>query len=177
MDNFTELLIERSKTANHRLIQVVTWSLVAVCTVLVSYILLRISFFMLFLTPIFLFFMVYANINLLNMMNIEFEYTLVNNYFDVDKIVGARNRERMISLKMNDIVELGRFNKQPINREKYTRTITPVSNLNAENLWYFVAEDDESNSYFVVFEPNDRILNHMKKFVSRRATNGALDEF
>ncbi len=177
MDNFTELLIYREQTGFNRVFQLVSWILVGLVTVVLTVILANINAFLIPFILVVLFVLIYVNINILNQMYIEFEYSLVNNYIDIDKIVAAKKRERMLSIKLNNITEIGRYDKTPIDRDRYNHTITPVSSLESDGLWYFIAEDDQGQSHFVLFEPDNRVLSHMKKFISRKVTNGCLDEF
>ena len=177
MDNFTEQLISRDQTGFNRLIQLLSWILVALVIVALTVIFAQLNIFLIPFVLVVLFILIYLNINLINSMCIEFEYSLVNNYIDIDKIIGAKKRERMLSIKINDIIEIGSFNNFQINREKYSHTITPVTNMESDNLWYFIAEDETGNTHYVVFEPDNRVLAHMKKFISRKITNGCLDEF
>lgn len=177
MDNFTELLIAREQTGFNRIFQMISWLLVGLITIVISIILFKVNLFLVPFVLIILFALIYLNLNLINQMYIEFEYSLVNNYIDIDKIIGAKKRERMLSIKINDITEIGKYNNTPINREKYSHTITPVSSMQSDSLWYFIAEDEKGQTHFVLFEPDNRVLSHLKKFISRKITNGCLDEF
>lgn len=178
MDNFTELLIEREVTSATAVIKMISWILVGLATVIMGVILFILAGpFAVSFALIVLFFLIYANMSLLNMFYIEFEYSLVNNYFDIDKIIGAKKRERMLSVKINNIYEIGRYNGDVVDDNKYSRVISPVSSMKSENLWYFITEEDDGKKYYVIFEPDNRVLSHLNKFISRKITNGSLEQF
>ena len=177
MDNFTELLLKKEKTGKEIMLQVLCWSVSVLFIAVLCFIFLKINFVLLILLPILIALMIYGNVIITNMMNVEFEYSLVNNYIDIDKIIGASKRTKILSIKTQNITEIGKFDYKEINREQFSHTLTPVSSLSADNLWYFKAEDDKGETYFVVFEPNRRVLNHLKKFITRNISKGVLDEF
>lgn len=177
MDNFTELLLTKKKSGKDTAMQAGFWIVSVFFIAVMCYIAFR-FFALLFLAlPLLIALIMYGNITLMGMMNVEFEYSLVNNYIDIDKIVGKKTRSRLLSLTVKEITSIGKFDYKQINREKYSRVFTPVSSLDAENLWYFTAEKEDGQTYFVVFEPNRRILEHLKKFITRNVTKGVLDEF
>ena len=55
---------------------------------------------------------IFGAFKLSKMFNIEYEYIVVNRDLDVDKIVAQSSRKRLVSIKLNEVLEFGEFTVQ-----------------------------------------------------------------
>ncbi len=80
--------------------------------------------------------------------NVEYEYALVNNEIDVDKIVNVRKRRRMTTVNIKSVEAFGTKGENK-EFEKYFQNagITKV---------YACADKRDGNVFFVVYTENDK---------------------
>ena len=90
---------------------------------------------------------------------IEFEYILVNDELDIDKIVGKRKRKRIITIKKSEIISVGKVGSSDYNeyRKRSGRILEVSSRKGKEDNCYIALRD--SKNTLVVMDSNDNILN------------------
>jgi GH15 family glucan-1,4-alpha-glucosidase len=108
---------------------------------------------------------------LITARNVEYEYILTNTELDIDKITAKRARKRVITINFKEIEVCAKtdnpnFKNVLDNTSKITRTEYLNGDMKSENL-YFVDFSKESENIRVFFEPNERILNEIKKINPR----------
>lgn len=98
-------------------------------------------------------------------MDKEFEYICTNGILDIDVIIHKRKRKRLVSMAAKDMEILA-----PIDSDDYKQNMKNQSlkkmdlttNTTDENVWFFVGAYKGSR-VLVTFEPDERILNDLKR--------------
>ncbi|MBQ2815293.1 MAG: hypothetical protein IJE65_01315 [Clostridia bacterium] len=98
-------------------------------------------------------------------LDIEFEYSLTNGQFDVDKIINRSDRSRMITFECKDIDTFAKYDSS-VKVDLYNTRIF-AANADSENLYYFVIKANESGKTIVVIEPNEKMLEGIKRSIPR----------
>lgn len=94
---------------------------------------------------------------------VEFEYILVNDELDIDKIMGKRKRKKLITIRRSDIVAIGRQGSSEYEhyRRRSSRVIKAASSEGKKDNCYIALSNGENT--LVVIDRNDDILNVMSK--------------
>ncbi|MCH5184890.1 MAG: hypothetical protein J1F64_02065 [Oscillospiraceae bacterium] len=168
MDTFIEYIVKKKKTAKDYL------TMAAIITgVLLLAVLCLLFNSLLFGIPFILFvFCCWGAYMLITSSNVEFEYILTNSELDIDKIIARRARKRILTVNFREI-EICAKPDDPSFKHIYDNTagISRIERLhgdiNSGNV-YFVDFSRDSEKVRVLFEPNERILNEIKKINPRR---------
>lgn len=106
-------------------------------------------------------------------MYLEYEYSITNGDFDIDRIIGKSKRERVISTKCHDFEEFGVYDKTARERLSHREFNAKViaANLDEEGLYYAVVTHKTAGTVLIVIEPDERIKSALKKFVPRILQN------
>lgn len=98
--------------------------------------------------------------------NIEYEYILTNSELDVDKIIAQRGRKRLCTINFKEIEQCASISDASfahIYRNSEGRTVhNYAGDIEAQRV-YFVDYSKESERIRVIFQPNERILDGLKK--------------
>ena len=108
---------------------------------------------------------IYGGYYLLTNMNIEYEYSVTNGEFDVDKIISQRKRKKMITFEVKNIESFGKLaDARPASDSSVT--VLAADGL-GENDYYADFRHEAMGDVRLVFTPNRRILEAMKPFMPR----------
>ena len=121
-------------------------------------------------TPLTLAVSIFGVVMLLRRMNIEYEYILTNGELDVDKIIGRRSRKRLInSANCRNFDILTPVTAKSLHHYKNNRykSMDVSSSPDAANLWFAVFNGKKGAKIALIFEPNEKMLEQIKKFVPR----------
>lgn len=99
--------------------------------------------------------------------NIEFEYCLTNGLFDVDVVTDMKSRKRLASFECKSVEEFGKF--EPGKNYNCAKTLM-AANEDSENLYYFIYTSKESGKTIVIIEPNEKMINGLKRCLPRQMT-------
>lgn len=99
-------------------------------------------------------------------LNIEYEYSVTNGAFDIDKIVNQKKRKSLFSAECKDIeimakVKGSKYN-QSITATPYT--IKAVSTMDSPDV-YFAVINSGGKKTLVYFEPNEKMLKAIKTII------------
>ncbi|MBR1864616.1 MAG: hypothetical protein IJ806_11070 [Ruminococcus sp.] len=111
---------------------------------------------------------VYGGFYLMKNLDIEYEYIFTNGDLDVDKIMAARSRKRLITIKVNDVTDIGPCE----DHDDGGRTVVMASAYDPESQDYFM--DLKHASYGetrVIFTPDDEMLRMIKTSLPRSIRN------
>jgi hypothetical protein len=100
-------------------------------------------------------------------MNIEYEYSLTNGEMVIDTIIAQRKRKRLLSLKVREVEDFGRYNAPEQEGKTYQTKIFACDHPLGEELWYFVTQHREKGKTLVVFNASEKMLEGMKPFLPR----------
>ncbi len=111
----------------------------------------------------------------LKSLNIEYEYSLTNGEFDIDKITGRSKRKHMYSFKLNSVEEFGHYkiDKEKFAERKFDFRVSPA-NLNEDGLYYCVVRDSQHGVGLIVLQPNDKMKDAMRIFIPRQVQGDVL---
>ncbi len=104
---------------------------------------------------------------LLTSFNVEYEYILTNGEIDIDKIVAKRKRKRLITVNCRNFLEFGKYNPQNHAGQTYNSTILACTSIDAPNTYYAVTDHKKYGKCLLVFNPNEKIVEHAKQFMKR----------
>lgn len=105
-------------------------------------------------------------------MNVEYEYSITNGYIDVDMIIAQRKRKRVLAAQCKDFESFGKFNPAQHEHRQYDKRII-AGNLSSENAWYGTLRHKEHGHVLLVFEPEQRVLEAIRKFLPKLVANDA----
>lgn len=100
---------------------------------------------------------------LIQMLNIEYEYELTNHYLDIDKIMGKARRKRIVTIDFRNAEQCTYISAPEFsNKHGIEKTYDLSGNLNADGC-AFVDFLDDGKRIRVIFRPNDKIKEYIKK--------------
>lgn len=106
-----------------------------------------------------------ADYFLLPTFNLEFEYLYVNGELDIDKIMSKQKRKRAYSADVSNLELLAPSNSHALdsyNRNNSIKTLD-FSSRDPQNKTYTMIIKGEKGLERVIFEPNDIMLNDIKR--------------
>ena len=111
MDNISEQLVRINKTPKDLFLAGSIW----VCAFFLVFLFvvfgLNNSYFLGFMI-LFSVGVIFGAYKLSKMLNIEYEYIVINRDLDIDKITAQSSRKRLVSIKLNEVLEFGEFTVQ-----------------------------------------------------------------
>jgi hypothetical protein len=113
--------------------------------------------------------LVYITYRVIASKNIEFEYIVVNDDIDIDKIISKKKRSRIFSASCKDFEILAKLNGSHYddNFKNIRNRIEAVSSMNSNDV-YFAVLNYRGEKTIVFFEPDDRMLNVFKTYIPRK---------
>ncbi len=103
--------------------------------------------------------------------NVEYEYIVVNDSMDVDKIINKSTRKRLASISISKVERIEKFNQNLIQNVKKENLLF-ACNESASNAFLLVAAN-ESKTDYIVFEPNEKLQAAIKKSLPKFISNSA----
>ena len=111
MDNISEQLVRINKTPKDLFLAGAIW----VCAFFLVFLFvlfgLNNSYFFGFMI-LFCVGVIFGAYKLSKMLNIEYEYIVIYRDLDIDKITAQSSRKRLVSIKLNEVLEFGEFTVQ-----------------------------------------------------------------
>lgn len=98
-------------------------------------------------------------------LNIEYEYIFTNGDLDVDKIISKRSRKRVLSTQCRFVSEFGAYHPDSFAGRMFADRITACTV--DDHAFYVIFSAEDSGETLLIFSPNDRLLNAMKKYAPR----------
>jgi hypothetical protein len=92
---------------------------------------------------------------------------------DMDTIIAQRKRKRLLSLKVREAEDFGRYKAPEHEGKTYQAKIFACDHPLSEDLWYFVIQHREKGKTLVVFNASEKMLEGMKPFLPRSLSNKA----
>ena len=94
---------------------------------------------------------------LLSGMNIEYEYCVINGDIDIDRIVARRKRERVVSVALQKLDSVGRYDPKKWEGRQVDRFVFAAPSEKEDGLYCFSYRSKKRGYTLVVFQPNDRV--------------------
>lgn len=95
----------------------------------------------------------------------EYEYVITNGEFDIDKIVNQRKRSRVLSFNCSAIEKIGKYNKDMPTPDGAEKIFCCTA---SEDCYYIIVRTSDNKKVYLIIEPDERILEGIKKFISRQ---------
>ncbi|MBR5613944.1 MAG: hypothetical protein IKW64_01395 [Clostridia bacterium] len=166
MEIFVEEMVAKKKTAAFF---ARTLGLVAACFVAVMFLMTVVTALVPAFAP-FVFLVsaaaVYGTYILITAGNVEFEYSLVNNEIDVDKIMSRRKRKRLTTANLRELEAFG--TKANPDYERYlkdpsAKKIFACEDKNADNV-FFLVYNENTLKKMLIFSPGEKITAVVARF-------------
>jgi len=158
-DVFVEKIVPKRKTIFHAIMAI----LIMIIALVLCLVLLVFSLKLGFLLSVGV---VYLAYKILASFNIEYEYSVTNNYIDIDKIINQSKRVSLFSGDCKDFELVARkdSDKHHSSFEKIPQKIIAVSSMDAEDI-YFILTSNDRGRLIIYFEPNEKMLESFRKFI------------
>lgn len=163
LDIFNEQIIKKTKSP----LELLLLMLLYVAGLTVGMLLI---FFGLTFAPTFIFTFIilagvvfYFTIKIGTNLNFEFEYSVTNNLFDVDKIIAKSRRKRLVSMDLMTIDDVGVYSSEKFKGRSFDLTVNAVGNPNQDGIIYIVTRHPTKGKTLVIFQPNEKIVDALKK--------------
>lgn len=110
-----------------------------------------------------------ADYFLLPNFNVEYEYLYVNGELDIDKIMSKQKRKRVFSMDIKNLEILAPSQSHALDHYNRSRDLKTFdfSSREESHKTYTMVVKGEKGMQKVIFEPNDVILNDMKRVAPR----------
>ena len=122
------------------------------------------------LTPLTLAGAIFGMVVLFRRFNIEYEYILTNGELDVDKIMGQRSRKRILdsaNCRAFDVLAPLTPEYQREYIKEQLKIMDLSSSPDAPDRWFAIFNREKGGRTVLIFEPGERLLEGLKKFVPR----------
>ncbi len=168
MDFFAEYMVERKKrTADYISMAVTILTALAATMLLLLFALQYMGIAGIFLLAIIAAW--WIAVRSIKKSGIEFEYILTNNELDIDKIVGKNSRKRLLTIDFQKIDRCASITDDAFKRADGLTVKNYAGDMSAQRV-YFVDYSKDAEKIRVIFEPNERILQGIKKANPRLVT-------
>lgn len=161
-DLYTELLVKRITPPGEK-----AWKLLLITATVLA------AFAGLLITPLaFIVLVVLCVLDYLFLpsFDLEFEYLYVNGELDIDKIMSKSKRKRVESIDMDHVELIAPANSHELDYHKQNQSIKVVnySSRREDAKVYAALVSKESSLRMIMFEPNNVILEDMKRIAPRK---------
>lgn len=167
MDSFCEQLIKIRRTAKDYALLGLIWGgafLLVYILVLLSFTYSALIGFLILL----IFGVMYGAGKLSKRLSIEYEYIVVNQDLDIDKIIGKSSRKRLVSLKLNELEGIGRYDGQAKAKLASRHFDETFFCCNREDeAVYLIGKHPKKGMVLLVAAMNERTLTEALKAVPR----------
>ena len=159
MEAFIEILLKREETIADKIslvcsiIGIILISLVGICF----------NKLIFSLAPLVLFFDIFIIRYMILCKQIEFEYTIVGNEVDIDKIIAKRKRKRLLTIKKTQVISSGNVeDRQYIDCRKRSLRVVNASSLKYSKKNCYVLLNDNKKT-MVILDNIEAVLKVIKK--------------
>ena len=104
----------------------------------------------------------------LKAMQLEFEYIIVNNNIDFDKIVAKKKRTRLVSADLKLVEEIGVYNPSRFVNSNFGAEFHTERDVNSGANYYMIFPHNEYKRTLVVFTPDDKMFEALSKTLPRQ---------
>ena len=123
------------------------------------------------LIPLAIFLAWFGIYKLIGLRSVEYEYTVINNNLDIDKIVSKKSRKRVVSVDIKSIEIMACTDDEEnndiyLNPPEETKIIN-CSALNKNMNTYFISTAFDGGRKMVIFQPTTKITEALAKFNPR----------
>lgn len=166
-DVFVEQIIEQRPTTKSNLIKLgIALAAILISSVVLFFAVLRVIF------PVTLALCCWGAYILIKSQNLEFEYSYTNGELDIDKIMGRRRRQHILSVRVRTFDIFAPMTAE-FEREFTSNTIIHTEDVSsspkAPNRWFAKYVDNEGRTTLLIFEPNERMIAAIAGMIPHKA--------
>lgn len=171
MDNFSEQLVTRKETKSDKAARIgtlITGSLFTLCLALLGLIQLSQPV----ITLMFLLLAAaggYMTYLLVQGRYVEYEYTFTNGELDIDKIIAQKKRKELLTVEVRTFSDFGKYSFDMEETEDMT-VVYATDNI-ISNEYYADFEHKEYGRTRLIFVPDEKMLDNIKKFLPAKLRN------
>lgn len=171
MDNFAEQLVAKNETSSDRVRRIA----MIVCGVFFTIMLAALSILQLgnsivsFMGLILAVATGYGTYYFVQSSYVEYEYAFTNGELDIDKIIAKKKRIEMISADVRKFTAFGKYEDGM--EESEDMTVVFASDNIASHEYYADFQHDEYGATRLVFVPDERMLEYIKKALPSKLRN------
>lgn len=165
MDNFSEQLVKKQPTGNERLKNLITvagGSLLTLILIVAALLMLGhgiITFILLLVSVL----SAFGTFRAFRNTKVEYEYTYTNGDLDIDKIIAQSKRVELLTVQVSKFTSFGKYDDENIPEETEDMTVVMATNNIASEEFYADFPHDEYGNTRLVFCPDERMLENIKK--------------
>lgn len=177
MDVFVEQLVRRRITAKDMFLSII-------------YVVLAIAlfFFLVFLMPVMFgeitslpgailgLAVIYGAYYIISNMSIEYEYIVTNGEIDVDKVIAKRKRKRLVTANARTFEVFGVYNASEHIDKEYSCRIFACEGEADSSCHYAIFSHTKLGKTLLVFSPDNRTIEALKKFIPVKAIDALNEE-
>ncbi len=111
----------------------------------------------------------FGGYKLMTMRLLEYEYSLTNGYVAVDKIMNRSSRKRMTAFECSTAEDIGEYvqNEARLKNQSFDARIFATEYSDHRDAWYMIVRSPKTGKTLVVFNPDEEMLEAIKKFIPR----------
>lgn len=171
MDHLYEQLFKKKKTARDHAIRILILIVTFLIAVLVFFLLCNLmpNAFGRMLGSFAIIGIVYAGYKLFMLTDVEYEYIYLAGEMDFDRILAKSDRKRMLTVKCSEFEEFEEYTSSAAERLKnqsFAKQYDFTSN-SGKTVYYAILSQAGTGRVCLLFEPEDRIYNDMKRYIKR----------
>lgn len=112
----------------------------------------------------------FGGYKLISMRLLEYEYSLTNGYVAVDKIMNRSSRKRMTSFECSTAEDIGKYaqNEARLKNQSFDARIFATEYSDHRDAWYMIVRSGKTGKTLFVFNPDEELLEGIKKFIPRQ---------
>ncbi|MDD6479369.1 MAG: DUF6106 family protein [Oscillospiraceae bacterium] len=165
MDTYFEQLITMRKGAKELFGTLGVWVAALVLSVIFVFLSMIVPFISTLL-PFIIAGLLFGAYKLSKQFSVEYEYIFTNGTFDVDKIIAQNSRKRMLSFEIPTVDVLEKYNPQNPPRGEFSKKVI-ACNMDDNDIYYIIVSDAVKGKRLLVFTPDERMKQGIKKFLPR----------
>jgi len=105
-------------------------------------------------------------------LNVEHEYIVTNGEIDIDRIIAKRRRKRLCTIPPLDVEIMAPYTDEYKHyydkNGDFAHTYDTTASKYSKNRWLIVAATKKYGRVRVLFEPTDRMVEHMREYMPRK---------
>ncbi len=112
---------------------------------------------------------VFGGYKLISMRLLEYEYSLTNGFVTVDKIMNRASRKRMTSFECESCEDIGLYleNEERLKNRSFDQRVFATRFADRRDSWYMIVQSKKTGKTLLVFNPDEELLEGIKKFIPR----------
>lgn len=160
---FNEQLVKRSPSLKARITQIA----IGIAALLICG-LLALEPTLLSVIPVLLVAIIIAAIVLIRRQNVEFEYTLNDNYLEIDKIFAKSSRKNMTSVEISSVEEFSAETRSVKELKNDYQTVYDCAGNDGEVYSIVYPGTGDEGRCILLFTPNEKMLESLRRVISPR---------